>query len=225
MELSQTPQLIPRMLPESAESFRASLLKWSENNLRKFPWREPDADLYEVFIAELFLTQTPAENVAEHYPHFLEEYPDLSSLELATEKELADVIRPLGFQNRRSSALSSIGNSIGEMPRDPDGLMDLPRVGRYIANATLCFALDRSIPILDRNVERIYGRVFREDWPSSPSERWEFTKRMLPEDGAQARQYNLALLDFGSILCKPRSPDCGNCWAREMCTAFQEGSV
>lgn len=225
MELSLSLKIISLMLPASAESFRAGLLEWSESNLRKFPWREPDASLYEVFIAEFFLTQTPAENVADVYPHFLQNYPDLGSLELATEEELAEVIRPLGFQNRRSSALSAIGNSIDEIPTDPDDLMDLARVGRYIANATLCFALNQSIPILDRNVERIYDRVFRESWPSSPVERWEFTNSMLPEDGAQARQYNLALLDFGSTLCKSRSPDCGNCWAREMCTAFQEGSV
>lgn len=46
------------------EQFREGLLEWADENLREFPWRDPNASLYEVFVAEFFLTQTPAENVA-----------------------------------------------------------------------------------------------------------------------------------------------------------------
>jgi len=41
-----------------------------EENRREYPWRESNRTLYEVFAAEFFLTQTPADNVAAVYPSF-----------------------------------------------------------------------------------------------------------------------------------------------------------
>lgn len=63
-------------LPPFAGAFREQLSAWAETNLRQFAWREPGRTFYEVFVAEFFLTQTPAENVAEVYPEFLDSFPD-----------------------------------------------------------------------------------------------------------------------------------------------------
>jgi hypothetical protein len=61
------------------EQFRSALLGWVEENLRDFAWRKTDRSLYKVFVAEFFLTQTPAEDVADVYPKFLERFQDLGS--------------------------------------------------------------------------------------------------------------------------------------------------
>jgi len=59
------------LLPETAEEFRVSLFRWVSENAREYPWREQERSRYEVFVAEFFLTQTPADNVADVYPIFI----------------------------------------------------------------------------------------------------------------------------------------------------------
>ena len=207
------------MAKSRSERFRSGLLTWAADNLREFPWRERDASFYEVFIAEFFLTQTPAENVARVYPEFLSGYPSLEAIRRSSVESLAESIEPLGFQNMRSEALYSIASDYDELPRDPEELRTLPRVGDYVANATACFALNSPTVILDRNIERIYQRVFADGWPEQRSEQEEFASRLLPK--SEARTYNLALLDFGAAICKPE-PQCPECFANGYCTYYQE---
>ncbi|WP_336035952.1 hypothetical protein [Halobacterium yunchengense] len=170
-----------------------------------------------MFVAEFFLTQTPADNVAAVYPRFLERFPTLEAIAEASENELVEAIEPLGFHNMRAGALKQIASTHDHLPTEPESLMELPRVGRYVANATLCFARGDRLSVLDRNVERVYRRVFRDAWPETKADQLSFTERLVPEE---ARAYNLALLDFGAMVCGP-DPLCGACFANEYCVYFQ----
>lgn len=208
------------MSSETERQFREDLLKWGEENLREYPWREPDRTLYEVFVAEFFLTQTPADNVAAVYPEFLERFPTLDEITETSEDELVEAIEPLGFQNMRAEALKQIATTHDHLPTEPESLMELPRVGLYVANATLCFARGDRLPVLDRNVERVYSRVFRDTWPETEADQLAFTQRLVPDE---ARLYNLALLDFGALVCQPE-PLCAQCFANEYCVYFQEST-
>lgn len=200
------------------ERFRSALLDWGRENHRDFPWREHDRSLYEVFVAEFFLTQTPAGNVADVYPRFLDRFPDLRSIKRSDEEEIVSVIEPLGFYNMRSEALKSIATERERLPDTVEELTELPRVGDYVANATLCFAHGEALPILDRNVDRVYSRVFGTDWPDSTSKQIEFAERILPED--DPRTFNLALLDFAAAICQP-DPLCEECFASGYCEYFR----
>jgi A/G-specific adenine glycosylase len=207
------------MVSSTEEEFRSSLLEWSTQNLREFPWREPRCSLYEVFVAEFFLTQTPAENVSSVYPSFLERFPSLGAIREANKDELVDVIEPLGFYNMRSEALQSIAAEHDMIPETVDELTELQRVGSYVANATLCFARGEPLPVLDRNVKRVYSRVFGDEWPESSKEQLKFAERLVPED--EPRTYNLALLDFGASICRPE-PRCEECFATNYCSYYRE---
>ena len=175
--------------------------------------------MYDVFVAEFFLTQTPADNVGRVYPAFLDRFPALESIRRADEETLVEAITPLGFQNIRATALKTIASEHAALPSDPEELRELPRVGQYVANATVCFALDEALPILDRNVDRVYGRVFSDEWPNTPADQEAIVREILPED--DAREYNLALLDFGAAVCTPE-PRCEECFATDYCTYYNE---
>lgn len=205
------------MVPDAAAAFRSGLLAWAEDNLREFPWRNPDASLYDVFVAEFFLTQTPAGNVATVYPEFIEQYPSLAAIRNTDREELVAVIEPIGFQNMRADALLEIASSHETLPQEVNNLTSLPRVGPYVANATSCFALNRPRPLLDRNIVRVYGRAFRDDFPEKEVDRREFAAELLPEDGSTARTYNFALVDFGALVCTKNKPRCDACFASSFC--------
>ncbi len=204
------------MESETNRQFRNGLLQWGEDNLRDFPWRERTS-LYDVFVAEFFLTQTPARNVATVYPDFLQTFPDLTAIRKSEIEHVTKVIEPLGFQNMRAEALAEIATDYDELPRSADELTELPRVGRYVANATVCFADGSPLPIVDRNVDRVYRRVFPSEWPENESEQLDFAEKLVPED--RPREYNFALLDYGSMVCES-DPNCESCFANDFCQFY-----
>lgn len=204
------------MESETAHRFQDGLLQWGEANLRDFLWRHRTG-LYDVFIAEFLLTQTPARNVAAVYPKFLETFPNLTAIRDAEIENLTEMICPLRFQNMRAEALSTIAKDYDELPTSPEELTDLAKVGRYVANATICFADNSPLTIVDRNVDRVYQRVFSSEWPQNENEQFEFAEGLIPED--RPREYNSALLDFGSMVCES-DPNCESCFANTFCEYY-----
>lgn len=207
-------------LPDGTERFRNGLLSWVETHRREYPWRESDRSLYDVFVAEFLLTQTPANNVANVYPEFLARFPSLSAIDDADPDEIERLIEPLGFQRMRTEALTVIAAEYDRLPSERDTLLDLQRVGPYVADATLCFACDRRLPIVDRNVVRVYDRVFRAAFPENDRERRAFARNMLPESDHDVRRYNLGLLDFGALVCQKQTPKCEECFASSECAYY-----
>lgn len=205
------------------ERFREDLLEWAEEHIREFPWRDPSITMYEMLMSEFFLSRTRAEVVARVIPDFLDSFPDLEALREASEDEIAAVIRPTGLQNRRAKALKEIAEELeGEVPRDVEALQSLPRVGEYVAHATLCFGLERPLFIKDTNVTRVFQRVLGDDWPEDDGEQATLLQELVPEESP--RLYNLALLDFGAEICTARSPRCEECFANAYCSYYEEKS-
>lgn len=208
-------------LPSSveADAFRSPLLSWSKENLRKYPWRETDSP-YRVLVAEILLQKTFADKVEPIYDKFVFRYPDLETLANANVDEVASLLKPLGLQNVRARALIDIANeyALEGVPDDEEELLQLPYVGPYAANATLCFAFDRRRPVVDANVVRIYNRAFGADFTPQDDEAWELADRMLPDDDYQ--RFNLALIDFGAKICTADSPRCPECFYRDRCEYY-----
>lgn len=192
--------MIGPIVAKNVETFPEDLLEWSEDNLRRFPWRVDDASLYEVLVAEMFLSVTRSEVVSGVYEDFIERYPDPDALRMAEKEDLVEIIRPIGLYNRRANALLSIADQLDDPDFRPteESLTELPHVGPYVANAVLCMALGEDRPMVDRNVARVLSRVFALDIRADdPGERaWEFAEKILPPE--EVRRFNLALLDFAS---------------------------
>lgn len=210
-------------LTEKIERFQHDLLEWSRGNLRSFPWREEECSPYEILVAEMFLKQTRASTVGDVLPHFVEKYPNLQSLQSASESDIIEVIRPLGLYNHRTTALKEIGERLSEseIPSNEEDLRDLPQVGPYVANATLCFGFGEDVPIIDSNIRRIYRRLFSalDVEEMTEDELWSLAEEILPE--AEVQRFNLALLDFGAAICTDSSPNCKICFASRYCDYYQ----
>lgn len=211
-------------LPPLADQFRQAILAWSRDNLRSFPWREPDATPFEVLIAEIFLQQTRSETVARILPDVLATYPTPGTLARAKRDQLVALIKPLGLYRHRADALLEIGEELQDdpIPATEKELMTLPQVGKYVANATLCFGHGKQRPILDTNVRRVYERLFPDPMfaDRTNSEQWAVAEQMLPQD--HAARYNMALLDFGALICTDSTPECRTCFANAYCGYSQE---
>jgi A/G-specific adenine glycosylase len=203
------------------KKIQSSLLSWANNNLRSFPWRT-SSSAYQIVIAELLLKRTTAKAASRVYEAFLKRYPTLESLSQAKEEELESILKPIGYNKLRSKELKAIGTFIvnnygGKIPSDFSELMKIPFIGPYTAGAIMCFGFNFCAPMVDSNVERIISRVFTNSFSNKPSNKEviKVISGIIPTD--RYREFNLALLDLGALICTPQNPKCKQCPLQSVC--------
>lgn len=207
------------------EKIGKALLEWYQQNGRRFPWRTDASTVapFKVLVAELLLQKTRAENVEGIYKRLVSEYPDPASIVKASLAEIQNKIEPLGLHRLRARRLKKICEILmdefeGRVPPREDDLMKMPGIGPYIANAVLCFAFNRDVPLVDVNIVRIMKRMFSLKLPVEPWKKkslWERVGALIPEN--RAKEFNYALLDLGSLVCTPRNPRCQTCPLSKFC--------
>ena len=103
--------------------------------------------------------------------------------------------------------------------------MALPGIGRSTAGAILSIGLDARLPILEGNTIRLFCRLlaFPEDPRRAAGQKllWRFAEQVLPR--RRAGDFNQALMELGSQICRPRSPHCDACPVASLCAARAGG--
>ena len=208
--------------------FQKKILRFAQNNLKNYPWRDT-ADSYNILISELLLQKTDSKKVEKLYPKFIEKFPTVYHLYQAEPEEIDNLIKEIGLFYR-GQRLKKIGAQVvnqfkENIPDNKDDLISLYGVGEYISNAVLCFAFKKRIPIVDTNVLRVYKRVFnvksQKSRPRTDKEIWDFAEKMLPKENYV--EYNYALLDFASDICRAKNPLCEICPIKSICVYRKEG--
>ena len=202
------------------------IVKWAKNNLKRYSWRTT-SDPYKILISELLLHKTDAKKVEQVYPQFVEKFPTIMSIFQANVGEIERLFRKIGLFYRakriRKIAEQIIDEFNGVIPDSKRELVSLYGVGDYISNAVLCFAFKRRVPIVDTNVIRVYARVFglksSKSRPRTDNAIWDFAEEILPTE--RYVEYNYALLDFASDVCRSRKPLCHVCDLQTLCETYK----
>ena len=205
--------------------FQKTILGWFKTNHRDYPWRI-ETEAYRILISEILLQQTNADRVIPIYNQLIHQFPNVTALAVADSDRLASLARPLGLRYRvtrlNGMAAEVLRKFGGHVPSSEKELLALPGVGKYIANAVLCFAYSSRVPLVDVNVLRLYERVFslqsakrraREDLSV-----WQFAAELLPND---FKEYNWAAIDFCAKMCIIRHPLCNVCPVSWTCDWLQ----
>lgn len=194
--------------------FRQRLLDWGFGNTQNYPWRWVD-DPYCVLVSEFMLHRTQTKQVIFIYKRFIELCPNLETFMRTDENQIRDILTSLGLQwriNAMLEALSHLWNCHAEVPTDEHLLMSVNGIGQYIANATICFTLDRPVTLIDTNTVRVIGRVFGLDLTGEARRRKTVIEAISAAcDPDQPRDYYYALIDFAHQVCRPRTSDCASC--------------
>jgi len=209
--------------PSKSRRFAENLISWHRTNSASFPWREAK-DPYKILVSEMLLRKTTRKQVKEIFPFFFQKYSSFSALADSPHREIEEMIRPLGMEHKRAQLLKELADRIvlehgGAVPTTEEALLMLPGVGRYAANAVLCFVAGRNVPLVDTNAIRVVQRVFslkpKKKRARTDPEVWEFVSRLIPR--GKGREFNLAILDFASAVCTARNPKCSSCPNNEIC--------
>ena len=211
-------------------NFTKTLLLWYDENKRTFLWRETK-DPYKIWLSEVILQQTQTQQGLPYYVRFLETFPTIKDLALSSEDTVLKLWQGLGYYSRARN-LHSTAQYIhkecgGVFPNTFKSLLKLKGVGDYTASAisSICFNLPEAV--VDGNVYRFLSRYFGIYTPINNGQaHQEFkAKAMNLMDITQPGKFNQALMEFGSIKCKPRTPHCKSCPFSSDCIAYNQNKI
>lgn len=202
---------------------------WYTDFGRTLPWRGID-DPYRIWLSEIILQQTRIEQGRDYYARFVEAFPTVSDLASATEEQVLRLWQGLGYYSRarnlHAAARYIVEHHQGVFPSVYEDILKLKGVGRYTAAAIASFAFRLPYPVIDGNVYRFISRLYGITTPIATDAAYkEFEALLLKQiDRKRPDRFNAALMDFGSLQCKPQ-PDCGVCPFADECVALKSGRV
>lgn len=211
-------------------AFSEDIIAWYHLHKRDLPWRHT-SDPYVIWLSEVILQQTRVEQGRPYFDKFLLHYPDVVSFAAAPEGELLLHWQGLGYysraRNMHAAAKTVVAEHGGIFPSRYDDLIKLKGIGEYTAAAIASFAANEARPVVDGNVFRVLARYFGIDDAINSTGGRKLFMRLAMEllDEARPGVYNQAIMEFGALQCKPRSPDCANCVLRLDCRSLKEGRV
>lgn len=204
--------------------FVAKLLDWYNINKRDLPWRKT-SNTYKIWLSEVILQQTRVQQGLPYYERFIRQYPKVSDLAAAPEKEILRLWQGLGYYSRAKN-LHACSQMImeefqGEFPESYKKLLNLKGVGKYTAAAIASFAYHEKVPVVDGNVFRVLSRIFglSDDIGSGKGQKKFFAlaESLLPDK--ESHIYNQAIMEFGALQCTPGQPLCDGCPFGKNCFA------
>ena len=136
---------------------------------RSLPWRDlVDRDdterAYKILVSEIMLQQTQVSRVIGAYKRFLDPFPTISDLALASNKEVIIAWKGMGYNSRalrlRDAARTIVNEYAGVFPQEYNHLLAIKGIGPYTAAAIRNFAFNIATPCIDTNIRRILHRTF-----------------------------------------------------------------
>jgi len=196
-------------------NFQEAIITWYDTNKRDLPWRSTK-NPYFIWLSEVILQQTRVEQGKPYYFRFLQEFPSVQALAQASEEEVLNVWKGLGYYSRARKMHAAAKMIVSEgkgFPNTYERLLALPGIGPYTAAAIASIAFDEPKAALDGNVFRIVTRLFNLDQPIDSAQTLKTIQALAQEGLSLSRpgDFNQALMDLGALICSPRQPKCESC--------------
>ena len=210
--------------------FSEKLIEWYRVNKRNLPWRLTKQP-YKIWVSEIILQQTRIEQGEKYYYAFLEKYPNISELAKTNDEELLKVWEGLGYYSRALNMLKAsrvvLNNFQGIFPSNYDDLIKLPGIGDYTASAISSICNNEVQPVVDGNVFRFLSRMFKIDLPIDKLKTKTYFKKLGFKliDVVNPGDFNQAMMDYGSMVCRPKKFQCHKCLFSSNCKAFNSNTV
>ena len=211
-------------------NFSSQLITWYTINSRDLPWRQTN-DPYKIWLSEIILQQTKVQQGLPYFNNFICEFPTIFDLANSSEDKVLKLWQGLGYYSRARNlhytAKYICFTCNGNFPQNYKDILNLKGVGEYTASAISSFAFNKNYAVLDGNVIRVLSRVFGiYTYFDTSSGKKQFKKLAdfnLPLKDSYT--YNQAIMEFGALVCTPKTPKCINCIFQDECYAFNNSKV
>lgn len=170
-------------------------------------------DPFKVLISTILSARAKDEVTEIISKNLFKEYPTAKKLASAKQADVIKIIRKIGFYNNKSKNIINASKMLLEkfnnkVPKTMQELVELPGVGRKVANCVLVYAYKQDAIPVDTHVHRISNRL---GWvkTKSPEETEKALESLVPKRHWQI--LNDTFVSHGKTICAPISPFCSKC--------------
>jgi A/G-specific adenine glycosylase len=212
-----------QLLTTRAPKLRKALLTWYQKHQRDLPWRTVTSP-YRTVVSELMLQQTQVATVLPYFNRWVQRWPNFSSLAQADADEVLAAWAGLGYY-RRARLLHALAKEVAllkALPSTAQAWLQFTGVGPYTAAAIASISFKDPVAVVDGNVVRVLSRLagLKTTFASGA----HAVKRVTPlanelVDRREPGNYNQAVMELGSQICKKAAPACGACPLKAFCAS------
>lgn len=178
---------------------------------------------YELLVASRLSAQCTDKRVNIVCEELFRRWPDAPSLALAALSEVEEVVRPCGLYRMKSRDIVAMAKALEEkgIPETLEGFLELPGVGRKIANLLMGELYDApGVVVADTHCIRLSNRLgFVENTKDPVKVEFALRKIVPPEE---SMRFCHALVHHGRECCDARKPRCEECFLKDLCKEYKE---
>ncbi len=174
---------------------------------------------FELLIGVILSAQTTDVRVNMVLPKLFDRFSTPEDLARASDKDVIDIIRPLGFYNSKCKSIKGAADTVsrvynGVVPSTMEELLKIPGVGRKSANVILGRIFGKPAIIVDTHFGRVCRRV-----GFTLEKKPELVERDLKAIVPEKLQYRFSQVvnNHGRQFCKAKNPMCNECPILEFC--------
>jgi len=179
-------------------------------------WNERRVPPFRTLIGTILSARSRDEMTDRITEALFRRYPTPRKLARADRRAVERLLKPIGFYRTKARYITLAARRVEArgVPRTLEGLMELPGVGRKVANCVLVYAFGVAAIPVDTHVHRVSNRM---GWLRSKTP--EETERKLVKIVPRRlwSVVNEALVAHGKAVCRPIGPRCEACPVRAFC--------
>lgn len=170
-------------------------------------------DSFKVLISTILSARAKDEVTEVISEELFRKYPTAEKLARANKKDIIKIIRRIGFFNNKSKNIIAAAKMVrddfgGKVPQGLEKLLEIPGVGRKVANCVLVYAYGKQAIPVDTHVHRLSNRL---GWvkTKTPEETEIVLEKIVPK-----KHWNIVnevFVSHGKSICVPVSPFCSKC--------------
>lgn len=179
----------------------------------------PRRDPFRILVSAVLSTRTQDPVTAAASSRLYRRVPTARALAHLRSAQIEKLIFPVGFYRTKAKLLPRLARMLvarwnGIVPRTLPELLELPGVGRKVANIVLSQAFGLSAIAVDTHVQRISNRLDLVR-TSRPIDTEQKLMEILPRRAW--KDWNRLLVALGQTICRPRMPLCSICPLTRLC--------
>ncbi|MBR3461779.1 MAG: endonuclease III [Clostridiales bacterium] len=148
-----------------------------------------------------------------------ERYPDMESIANEDPEVIAGIIKPCGLTSSKTKSVMAFAKKMtgewgGKVPNDTGLLMEVPGIGRKIANLIVGEIYGTPAVVVDTHCKRVMKRIGITE-SDDPAKVEKDIMKVFPED--QWIRIGHLSVDLGRAYCTAKSPKCDECPLSSFC--------
>lgn len=177
---------------------------------------------YELLVASRLSAQCTDKRVNIVCEDLFRRWPDAQSLAQADLSEVESVVRPCGLYRMKSKDIIAMAKELEKtgIPTTLEGFLELPGVGRKIANLLMGELYDApGVIVADTHCIRLSNRLGFVD-SKNPLNVEKALRKIVPPQ--ESMRFCHALVHHGRVCCDARKPCCEECFLKDLCKEYKK---